>query len=278
MNPSGYWHIRIQCRDWEHLTKVIFPYFSQLYGEKYIGILKMKEIHELLKTSEKVRTAFVTTLIVTLAYSITSSGNRHIPMIEKIIKVNGSIVISKDTFTTMVNTTPICINWLLGFILGDGNIYMRIRDTIVGLEFSPIIRITQKNTTLNIELFRVIIDFLSIYSINAVVDQAQNIELRIFGKKNVTNFIELLPRSAYYYFWKKVEFNAINKILFLLNLNIRGWKNIYVLVLTIIYSLPNDRKHTFDHWIHRLDEIFDNRSEFNDYFITKTRKATKPVC
>lgn len=219
VTPSGYWHIRIQCRDWKHLINVIFPYFSELHPEKYVGILKLIKIYELLNTIDK--TITLKTLVVTLAYSITSSGNRKTSLIDKIIAVNGSTIIPKDIFITVSNTTPININWILGFIIGDGNIYMRIRDTLVGLEFTPILRITQKNTVINIVLFHVIIDFLATQSINAIVDRAcaVNLELRVSGKNNVSLFIKLL--SPHGYFWKGQEFYAITKMLFLLNLNIK---------------------------------------------------------
>lgn len=63
------------------------PYFNQLYGEKYTGMLKLARIHELLN---------LTTLglldkiaIVHLAYTITSSGFRQIPLMTKLAKVTG---------------------------------------------------------------------------------------------------------------------------------------------------------------------------------------------
>ena len=138
----------------------------------------------------------IKTTIVVLAYTITSSGSRRITIMDKILKVNGSIVTPKDTFITIVNTIPITIYWLLGFIIVDGNIYMRICHT--GLEFLPSIRIIQKNTTINIRLFTIIIDFLTTHCINCILEKGVNLNLRILGKNNVINFIKLLPEDGYF--------------------------------------------------------------------------------
>lgn len=94
LTTSGHWHIRIQCRNWQHIINVIVPYLNQIYGEKYTAMLKLLHINSLLS----VNTVSAKVEIVMLAYSITSSGFRFIPILDKIKAVIGhrSVKMSND--------------------------------------------------------------------------------------------------------------------------------------------------------------------------------------
>ena len=141
--PSGYWNIKIQSRNWDFIINKIMPYFNQLYGEKHTGMLKLARIYELLPVKQQEAKVE----LVTLAYNLTSSGLRTIPLTTKIQAVT-SLNISEIEIPSVsvypFNGTSLNTLWILGFFLGDGNIYIRIRDKNVGLEYIPQLRITQK--------------------------------------------------------------------------------------------------------------------------------------
>jgi predicted transcriptional regulator len=63
------------------------PYFNQLYGEKYTGMLMLARMHLLLNKS--VVNVVDKISIVFLAYNITSSGFRQIPLMAKLSVVTG---------------------------------------------------------------------------------------------------------------------------------------------------------------------------------------------
>ena len=74
--PSGYWNIKIQSRNWDFIINKIMPYFNQLYGEKHTGMLKLARIYVLLPVKQQEAKVE----LVTLAYNLTSSGLRTIPL------------------------------------------------------------------------------------------------------------------------------------------------------------------------------------------------------
>lgn len=104
-------------------------------------MLKLARIYELLPVKQQ--KAMVE--LVTLAYNLTSSGLITIPLITKIQAVTSLNISEIEIPSVSVypsNGTSLNILWILGFFLGDGNIYIRIRDKIVGLEYIPQLRIT----------------------------------------------------------------------------------------------------------------------------------------
>ena len=141
--PSGYWNIKIQSRNWDFIINKIMPYFNQLYGEKHTGMLKLARIYVLLPVKQQEAKVE----LVTLAYNLTSSGLRTIPLTTKIQAVTSLNISEIEIPSVSVypsNGTSLNTLWILGFFLGDGNIYIRIRDKNVGLEYIPQLRITQK--------------------------------------------------------------------------------------------------------------------------------------
>lgn len=96
--------------------------------------------------------------IIILAYSITSYGNRAVPLLTKISEVTGltinNIILPVDNINNQFNTNPFNLMWfLIGFLIEDGHIGTHIRDTKIGLVFIPMFRITQINTVLNMSLY-----------------------------------------------------------------------------------------------------------------------------
>nr|QKS32166.1 hypothetical protein [Sphaerobolus stellatus] len=170
------------------------PYFNQLYAEKYTGMLKLARIYDLMS----VNSVKAKVELVSLAYSLTSSGFRTIPLLTKIKAVTGLIlseieIPSLNCYTS--NEKAFNLLWILGFMLGDGNIYVRIRDTKAGLDFLPLFRINQTNTVVNLALYTKLFYFISSLpgKLSPIIKkQGDNLELHVFGKANVTSLMNML--------------------------------------------------------------------------------------
>ena len=249
------------------------PYFNQLYGEKHTGMLKLARIYELMPVKEQ--KAMME--LVTLVYNLTSSGFRTIPLVTKIQAVTGLNINEIEIPSVSVypsNDTPLNLLWILGFFLGDGNIYLRIRDKIVGLEYIPQFRITQKNTVENLSLLTKVVDFISSLpgELSPLIkNQGENLEFILYGKTDLTNFMEILAPYHEFFFWKKIQFSILTRVLAFINLNIKNWLALQKAILDIIFELPGDRIYPYGHWINRLNEIFGVRFSGVDYFMSLTR-------
>ena len=270
--PSGHWHIRILCRDWLYIINTIIPYFNQLYVEKYTGMLKLARIYKLL-SEENLNSKIE---LINLAYSITSSKSRKIPLLEKISVVTG-LSINEIKFSSQedqwgFNERPINLIWVLGFMLGDGNIYVRIRDTKVGLEYIPIFRMTQKNTSDNGLLYTKLLKFGTSLELGPIIKtHKENLEWHIFGKANVTSLMSMLSLHSEFFYWKFPQFTMLTKILYLLNLNIKNWLELQKTILKIIYQFPGKREYSISHWQKRLSEIYTIRFSNVEFFISAIR-------
>lgn len=69
------------------------------------------------------------------------------------------------------------------------------------LEIIPIFRITQLSIPLNIEMFKMMVDYFTTLGIPAVIhNSGPNMEFLVEGKKACTALIDLLqPYAAFYY-------------------------------------------------------------------------------
>lgn len=75
------------------------PYFNQLYGPKYVGMLSLAAIYALMSVNSVVAKIEV----IVRAYSITGSGFRVVPLRDKIIAVTG---LAKDAIIIPVISLP----------------------------------------------------------------------------------------------------------------------------------------------------------------------------
>ena len=165
-----------------------------------------------------------------------------------------------------MNATPFNLHWALGFYLGDGNLYVRIREVVkkgvvTGIQFIPIIRMTQVNTSLNLDLAHSLTQFLSSEGVISQIDNLKpNLEVKLLGKKQCTLFAEMIKELGMPYYWKQPQITMFKKVLFILNLNVRNWAPLYHELVAAIYSIPNERKVTAEHWINQINEVFAHRA------------------
>lgn len=268
LTVSGHWHIRLQSRSWDHIVQTIIPYFNQLYVEKYSGLLKMLRIHSLLTDGS----LMAKVELINLAYSMTSSGWRNVPLLTKLQAVTGllSNPFTSSELDTATNPTPFNLAWYLGFFIGDGTIGVRLRDEVVGIQIIPLMRLTQKLTALNSSLFADLATYLRTLGLTVIIDnQGSNLELRVEGKGNVTLLMELLAPYSQFFLWKSERFTMLSKLLYLMGLSIRNWQGLQEAIIRLIFQVENNRDYSLSHYLGRISQIFYSQYGGNvDYFLS----------
>lgn len=172
-------------------------------------------------------------LMIQLAYSITTAGKRSFSLQER-VNLLGIFPSDSTLQENMKNINDYYLNqewnnpnkismlFILGFYLGDGNMFIRIRKTITGIQLIPVFRITQKNNDVNYKFYQDIVIYLNEININSYISKGKsNIEIKIEGKNSISNLINIFIKYNNLYFWKQPQFTLVINILEMININIR---------------------------------------------------------
>ena len=179
------------------------------------------------------------------------------------------------------------ILFILGFFLGDGCLYIRIRDNKKGLAFIPKFEIKQKNTFNSEKLMNKICEFWLNNGIQASLTVNENYVLCfVEGMDNVCHkLLPFLEKHHEFFFWKKHQLEMLNQFAKLISLDTRNLLPVKYLLIKTIYSIDNNRNYTLEHWINRINEIFKEKSEKNlsgQFYISpvkdKKAKTGEVVC
>lgn len=108
---------------------------------------------------------------------------------------------------------------------GDGTFNYRIRESEKensSIWYIPVLRIVQKDTEDNVNLFKLIQDFFKPYEIDVNIkkltapDGYKKVQLKIDSQKSIKNLSNLLKNYEEYYFVKKDQLEMMNKTSILL--------------------------------------------------------------
>lgn len=316
------YHISLETSGWKTILNLT-SYFSDTYGYKYRSFLILKDMHSLLKSGSLTNETIGKIIIlgnsqvelsqkkISLSKKfltilnekfdegspLPSAAARPRGLIEKIYTQHGWALQLHRFFrkkkvlkTYSDNKRSLSMLFILGFILGDGNFLIRIRDTGKRLWFIPIFRILKKNVLLNRKLLENISNFLQGLGINSRTTAAAGKEkgrlrpsglckppcgrllcLSIEGK-GVKAFYSLLSEHKKWFFWKKIQFSPLDKYFVISDVAARHWKNAQLALLWEIYSsnaFPRSatfflrkksyKKNNFEFWKNKLDIYFKNK-------------------
>ena len=231
------------------------PYFSLTYGEKFTAIAKLKRIYFLMSRDDlnsKIE-------CVSLAYSLTSGGQgRKLNLIQKIkmlsqgntnqINCNISRSETESKLPPLelgANNEKMSILFFLGFILGDGSIFFRIRNS---QNIIPLILIKQSATPLNHILFTQILDFLTKFDVKGRISTSSEIVLIIEGKENVCKkILPLLVVYSDYFYWKETRLSVLTKFNKLFLLHTKHWLEAQLIMLKLAHSTLGKSKFPIDY-------------------------------
>lgn len=185
------------------MVTTLIPYFSLTYGEKYTAGAKLLRLAEL----EDLDTPFAKFETICLVYSLSPGGNSRIISLKEKLTLCGvdKFDMSQSKLSAMVesrnkenrklypeNNIPVNILFIIGFFLGDGCLYIRIRDNNKGLAFIPKFEIKQKNTISSEQLMNRICEFFVNNGIQATLTVNENYVLCVIeGMDSVCH--KLLP-------------------------------------------------------------------------------------
>lgn len=310
---SKHFHIRLFSRNWEFIIHKIIPYFSLVYGDKYKGFIKLKDIYNLHKGSNILPETKVK--VISLAYSLVNSlafptyplspyeaggkrggggiGVKTLSKNEKLLAVLGETIHSVYSSNTYPdNNQPLSLLYILGFLLGNGNFDIRIRDTKTGVWFIPRIRLEQKQTLDNSNLFNIMVEYLKKLNIEGSISKSpktplsSHIVFTIENKASIGNFLKSIEKHRELFFWKNSQINKVIKSFIILSVAARHWKQSQIALVKFLYN-DHDNNHEFslDHWLKRLDNLYGstNRSGIisNEFYISlskdKAWAVTLPV-
>nr|YP_009568429.1 hypothetical protein [Drechslerella brochopaga]QBL02511.1 hypothetical protein [Drechslerella brochopaga] len=259
-------HIQLASTNRAYIVSTILPYFSLVYGEKFFALKKILRLDEL----AKLNTLAAKIESVQLAYSLSSLGKDHsISLKEKLDLVVGKNITSEHLktadFNYSENVVPMSLSFILGFFLGDGNLYIRIRDNITGLAFIPKFEIKQKYTETNAYLMKLVCEFLESKGIQANLKVDIHYALCIVeGIDHVCNsLLPLLFTHKELFFWKTFQLNMTQQFGKLVALDSRNLYHVKYLIIKTLYSIDNARDLPYEHWLKRIDEIFKNKAVKN---------------
>jgi hypothetical protein len=175
------------------------------------------------------------------------------------------------------NNKPLNFYFLLGFILGDGNIYVRIRESDNIPWFIPCIWINQKITEDNLLFLKNIQIFLNKENINSSVYMSGHlIYLSIEGIINIEKFIKLLTDNSFYWFWKKKEYLLLKKALLLMKLGASKWQKGKEILLNLVYSKVKYEK-PINYWQNILFNYYTKNRNNKEYYISLWREKAWAV-
>lgn len=260
IKPSGKLYITWQITNWALILSHASKYFSYVYSEKFMSFNKLKTIYELksnlITDSNKIE-------LIALVYSLTSAGkNRKLSMEEKLRSLN----LKKNFFSSEFensfsdNQKVPSFLFVLGFLLGDGCIYLRLRLTSSGsLNIIPIINFLQKYEVHTPHMFSMISRRLRCLDINSLVvaeNERGTTSLRIEGINAVTPLIPLFSKYSSLSYWKFDDIKILLEFLKLHSAGVHTYKKGLIYLLNIIYQNSSNRTKNFNEWKELIENYF----------------------
>jgi hypothetical protein len=145
LTSNNNYHIRLQSRDFNFIVNEFIPYFSNVQGDKYLGLIYLEKIYRLLEllkkelkesTKNNKKIDIFKFKIINLGYNLVDNPKKEINLKEKyeLCKLN-PIVMEKSTINYIQNMNTILLKnlpklnkWFLyGLYLGDGNFSVNMR-------------------------------------------------------------------------------------------------------------------------------------------------------
>jgi len=280
--PSGLFFIKLISTDWEFILNNFIPYFDKVYGDKLKGLKRLEKLYLLLsqlKNNTKYNTYSKNNIrekIILLGYNLIDNSKRKIPISKYFSLFNITPSKNIDFFKIEENKNNINNYFLLGFILGDGNIYVRIRKTNNLPWFIPSVRIGQKFTKDNIILLNNIKNTLKIEGINSNVSHIGHLYVISINQiNNVEKLSKWLPDLPYFWFWKKNAYLLLKKALLLMKLKATYWQKSKEVILKLIYKISNYNK-PFNYWLKIIRHFYSSKIK-DLYYISLWREKAWSV-
>ena len=278
--------IRLSSENWYVILNSFAKYFDYIYGEKFVAFQKLSTIRQLTSKQLYLDPSSLA-LAVHLVYSISAYGVvRKLSLLEQL-----SLFCISPTNIDIPNYTDnykkVTILFIIGMILGDGTLHLRLRNSDKGsIWLIPALFIPQLKNKYSVHFFSLLEDFfksreIKVYTVNNAKDpefldilssstnlDRDNIKkmtiLTVEGIQSMFNLlIPLMKPYSQYFYWKFDQFELMLRLALLVNakahLTLYGFKTI----IEIIYSYPNKRNKSKDFWIDIIESWFKSQAAEN---------------
>ena len=283
--------IRLSSESWDTILNSYANYFSSIYGEKHIAFQKLLLIRHLTSKNNMIDTQSLATAIH-LMYDISLYGvNRKLSLIDQLKKLSlQNIKANMPNFID--NFTPISIPFVIGFILGDGTLHVRLRMSDKGsIWIIPIVLLPQLNNKYNNHFFILLTKFFESLDIkpqitndlsdleklgitNTLPSIEDSIEDRgkkelykmtfftIEGIHNVFDkFVPSISSYSHHLYWKYHQYELMLIVSRFMKGNAHKTLYGFITIIETIYTFPNIRIHSKYFWLNIIKCWFLNQAK-----------------
>jgi hypothetical protein len=236
-------------------------YFSLCYGEKYIAFLKLVLISKLIA----VKDAASMSLAVCLVYSLAVTGTSRVLSLMDQLAAMGlpSTVSPLPNFAD--NTVPMSIPFIIGFILGDGSMLIRLRQAATNVWIIPLVLLPQKNTPVNVSFLTMVMQYLASLNIQSALRYSSGmVILELTGISSVfLGFLPLCLPFSRYFFWKLPHFQELMAVSRLVLANAHSTLYGMIKTISILFDYLRSRDHSLSYWVEIATKLFADKGAKN---------------
>ena len=297
-NVSKKLYVTWEITNWDKILNEVSDYFNSLYGEKYQGFKKLEIIYRLrsnllsLKEDKFIPKPVETNFnedkaeLVRLVYSLNTSGKSRILSVKdklKSLNLEGHSIELKTEFKD--NSQAPTFLFILGFFLGDGGIYIRIRISSSGaLNFIPSLILMQKPGNQVAYMFEKMSNTIKSLGINSYIieggDGLRSSNVRIEGINAISLLVPLLQKHSKLIYWKSTDVNKVLKFLKYHSAGFYTYKKGLLAILNLLYQDSNKRNKTLEEWQKLAEDHFvylNEKYNSGHQFISTVTKLNKPA-
>lgn len=260
---SGNIFIRWSTESWSVILSKVTEYFSDLYGEKFIALQKLAYIFPLKGSQDD----GVKLKLVELVHSLATSGNsRKLSIKELCASLNITYLpcdkdnSQEDDPFFLDNPKIPSFLFILGFLLGDGSIFIRIRlaSSSGSLNFIPALYFPQKSSEGHLHMYTMISAFFKGLGINSFIINSKNgvTVLKVEGVKGVAPLVPLFASYLELGYWKVDNIKLLTEFFKYFSAGAQSYQNGLIAMLNILYKYPNKRAKSLGEWVELAEEYF----------------------
>lgn len=259
-----------RTESWDSVLGVCRTYFSFIYGEKLLAFHTLSIIRSLMLTGSASNLAEA----ITLCWSLSLYGTPRQKTLSEVLHSLGLPSVDVQPVEFIDNNSIPSFLFILGFYLGDGTLFTRLRLNPNGsIWVVPMFLLAQLNTPFNKHFLNQLGLFFTIHKITFTSLPKGNGMLS-FTVEGISNLlVTLLPMfttNSQYLYWKYPQYETFFLIARLTNagaqLTLPGLR----MIAELCYRFPNNRVATLSDIYQAIDKLFlakGSENKSNEYFI-----------
>lgn len=246
--------ISFRSESWDYILGTLMEFFNLCYGEKFVAFHKLVLIQKLLALKDTASKTQAVCLVYSLALSGTSRLLSLKEQLANISSVDPLPLISNFAHNTLVPSIP----FIMGFIIGDGSMLIRLRLVSSSVWIVPQVLFPQKDTSDNLAFLSILKDYFAFIGISSTISHKSGmILLQVEGIKSVFELlVQLCLPYARYFYWKLAQFEELLEVSRLVLSNAHSSLYGMLKVLTIMFNYERQRQFTLEYWQDIVTNMF----------------------